>query len=462
MVFRLGITRACPHIAVPLYLALTGGVASYRLRSDSYVVMCDEGHGSQRILSPESRYRSKSDRESSTSRSLRHWGERIGIFLNTNISIKGSDPRMRGIFSERRIKAGTKLVSIPRTSIICADNIEEDPGIGHMVGPLRSCGLDDRGVIVFWLVYHSLCPQSTWSEYLMALPDIYEMSKNHLLMTPETVASCLGKSVENMRANIGRQFRSFNRAMRKLDPPSGLTSIPIDDLEVTWRWAHAVTLSRSGISNSDEATKDWTQYPVSILPIIDFCNHADEPNATIREGTDGSMDLVAARDIQPGEEITITYWTKGRPLNIEQSLFSFGFPSSLSRFLLPGVDFSDADRSSRAAVQRLVFLEDRDEGKDDEIYLDSIDAAVDFFTIASLSDRQLDELKTCIMEEQHVGPRSRGILGEAKSSGQLRLIAMLEEWRNQIRSNRPKHYLLLSYTESLLSSIDDTIAKLSS
>ncbi len=207
---------------------------------------------------------------------------------------------------------------------------------------------------------------------------------------------------------------------------------------------------------------DWTDYPVSILPLIDFCNHANDPNARIIEGADGSMELVTVRDIDPGEEITISYWPKENPLSVEQSLFSFGFPSSIPRFLLPGIDFGDVDRSSRAAVQRLVFLEGREDASDSEIYLDSIDAAVDYFTIASLSDRQVDQLINCIVEERCVGLRSRGLLAEARGSGQLRLIAMLEKWKNEISDSPPKHHLLLSYTETLLSSIDDTIAKLSS
>merc|ERR1712232_687207 len=60
-----------------------------------------------------------------------------------------------------------------------------------------------------------------------------------------------------------------------------------------------------------------------LAPIADFANHAstfDAANAELRAEGDGSVSLVALRDISPGEEIHHCY----AELNNENLLFSYG------------------------------------------------------------------------------------------------------------------------------------------
>ena len=82
-------------------------------------------------------------------------------------------------------------------------------------------------------------------------------------------------------------------------------------------WAQSVIMSR-GFKIPKGSDR------LVLIPIVDIANHAathKDANADVRNNLDGSISMVACRDIAPGEEIRICY---GEYTN-EQLLFCYGF-----------------------------------------------------------------------------------------------------------------------------------------
>ncbi|CAJ1440196.1 unnamed protein product [Effrenium voratum] len=92
------------------------------------------------------------------------------------------------------------------------------------------------------------------------------------------------------------------------------------DAQAFWEasvWAQAVIMSRAF-----HVPKDSDR--LALIPIVDIANHAptyQAANAEIRDNPDGSISMVASRDIASNEEVCICY---GEYSN-EQLLFCYGF-----------------------------------------------------------------------------------------------------------------------------------------
>lgn len=86
---------------------------------------------------------------------------------------------------------------------------------------------------------------------------------------------------------------------------------------IEFRWAISTILSRSISSENNK-------HPLSLVPIIDFANHSTE-NTNIEHRYDSikqSFSLYALRDIEPNEELCISYG-KGRDSNSCLSIYGF-------------------------------------------------------------------------------------------------------------------------------------------
>jgi hypothetical protein len=371
------------------------------------------------------------DNKNAQSGNLATWCKTIGIAVDQRVDLFDTTHSGRGIrIANQKVKAGTCLISVPMRRIIHADNIEEDPDIGHAIGPLRAGGLDDRGVLALWILYQSLARDSKWAYYVSMLPKPHEMSRKHLLLSADSLeATPLGASVIAMKNNISRQIRAVMRAIRKLDPPAVILSLSPGDLEESWSWAHSVVMTRSGLLDHSEVT-EWTQLPVSIIPVIDFCNHATSPSARV-ELNGGEVQLIANRDISPAEEVTISYWTEESPLHSEQSVFSFGFLSDADRFILTGIQFDGADSSPRKAIQRLLFLEKRSV-QSDNIYLQDLPLAIEYLAVESMSEPQVIELAKSFAKEGVIGPETQRRISASLVAGKLKLAHILARWDSEV------------------------------
>jgi hypothetical protein len=383
---------------------------------------------------------------------LTPWCDRMGIKLDPHVFIRDARDCGRGVFvSGKGISAGSVIMTIPLSMVITADNTENDPGLGHIMGPLRSAGLDDRGAVALWLLFQSLSKDSEWSDYISHLPGAYELSRSHLLLNSDALdGTPLGVSVKKIKSNISRQIRTVMRAIRKLDPPGCLLSLSPSDLEQAWTWAHAIVLTRSGIIRDECTVSDWTRIPVSIIPMIDFCNHSDDSVAEIRINKN-SVELIALRDLKPGDEVTISYWPECDPLNSEQSLFSFGFLSSVDRFILPGVHFENADENPRRAIQRLLLLDQKPSSE--SIHLEDMDMAIDYFSVEAMSEREVVEIAKSLTKEAGIGTETRKLLASRAESGKLRLLHCITQWEREIIKCKSDSPVVQEYIKRLITAI---------
>lgn len=116
-----------------------------------------------------------------------------------------------------------------------------------------------------------------------------------------------------------------------------------DDRQHLWElsvWAQSVIMSRAFKipKGSDRLV---------LIPIVDIANHAAThrlANADVRNNADGSVSMVAVRDIAKGEEVRICY---GEYTN-EQLLFCYGFviPDNPCQGLVCPLQFPDSPKRS--------------------------------------------------------------------------------------------------------------------
>ena len=395
---------------------------------------------------------------------VRTWAENKGIYVFKGVDVGNAGPMGSGLFCGiEGIPDGATIISVPKEAVLSAMNVERDPSIAHIIGPLRSAGLDDRGTIALWLLLQSREGNSDWKEYISSLPSVYELSKSHpLLMSESLQGTSLGTTVDAMKRNISRQMQAIRSALTRIDPSTVIACIPLEELEEAWRWAHTVVMSRSGVSTT-EASSHWSQFPLSMIPVVDYCNHSDEPNARIVVREDQAVELTSTRQIRPGEQICISYWSGGQPLNSEQSLFSFGFLSSTDRFILPGITFEGCEDDPRKAIQRLIFLDSSEESGGTKFpCLSHLRPALDFMTVRAMNDKEVKGLTDSYVSEGRLGPCTRRILQQHETAGRLSLLKLLTTWRTKVAAHTPKTPVLLEFRFRLLRSIDSAIEALNS
>lgn len=395
--------------------------------------------------------------------SLYSWAAKNGITIRSGLEIRRTTSRGLGIFASSHVGAGEVLLRVPQSRLINADNIEKSSDIGDFVGPLRSAGLDDRGVLVLWILSQFIQPNSEWRPYFTMLPSEYELSRQHLLLSEDDISGTpVAMAVQRMRENITRQSNSVLKALKRLGAPKPFRDISSMEWEGLWRLAHTLVLSRSSQVSSQKHFLEWTDEPICILPVVDFCNHSDAPNAKLIECEDGSFNLIALRSISASEEVLISYWPEAEPLACEQSLFSYGFLSSYDRFAFAGIDLSQTgEKNPRYVIQKLILMDHRSsESGNPVIFLDEMDAILDFFTVKCMDHRKIDALIRCYVAEGGLGSQSRAILNEARPAAKLELRRILHGWKDQALSCRAKTATVSEYIARLDKAIDATLKKL--
>jgi len=399
----------------------------------------------------------------SESLSMSHLGDKMYISDNLSLTKLGSHGK-GWVCNKARIGSGETLFKVPADLILNASSIESDPFFENIVGPLRCAGLDDRGVLALWYLVNRNFPSHKWVPYLDLLPNHYDLLSSHLLLADERIpGTSICFTAERMKCNISRQLRSILASLRRLDPDHPLLTMDKNDIEQEWRLCHALVLSRSGLFDVVAGIESWDEQPIAVIPGIDFLNHSDYPNASISRCSDGSVKLVATRDIEPGDEITISYWSlqDRERLTMEQVLFTFGFIGGDDRFLIPMISFDSVDTDQRRAIQRLFFVEPKqvDHAKEG-IYTDDVTAAVAYFAIESMPDRALAHLKRAILDEGGVKSKSIQIIDSYRFSGSQLLRSEMNNWKATIHSVRVSHPLLLEYQKRLELAIESFLSEL--
>lgn len=389
------------------------------------------------------------------------WAKKRGIHFGKPLCLKRSPGRGIGVFLKSTGNEGDLLLSIPPSQVLSAENIELDPAIGHVVGPLRMAGLDDRGVLVLWLV-HQMTQQAShgWTPYLSILPSEYDLSADHLLLSNDTISGTpLAGAVAEMKKNISRQANSVLKGIQLLDPPEPLKDLSSLELSRVWSYAHVLVLTRSSVLSKINPQSDWTEQPVCILPLVDFCNHSEDPNAKVVLDADGSVNLVALRRISQNEEVFISYWPDKEPLNSEQSLFSYGFLSNTDRFAFPGIVLENSIQEPRKVIQKLILMDTRS-GKtvNDTVFLDEIESILDYFSIECMQENDINSLVQNYVAERGIGAHSRTILEKGRRVARKKVHEILTEWRDQVKYNHSRSPVISEYFKRLDEAVNRALA----
>jgi hypothetical protein len=408
-----------------------------------------------------SRMIAKSDK----TRGLNHIGGHK-LFISDKISLTDSTTTGRGWVCKNKSAApGETLLSVPSPLILNAQNIELDGRLGNVVGPLRSAGLDDRGVLALWYLINRKSRTDEWLSYLDLLPNYYNASKFHLLLSNDVIpGTAVSYTLDRMRLNISRQLRSILVSLRQLDPKNPILLMDERELEQEWKLCHSLVLSRSGLFDGILEGTRWTDQPIAVIPGIDFVNHSDRPNSKIIKDTAGTVRLVATRAIDPGTEITIAYWPVDTidTLSLEQVLFTFGFLGGSDRFALPIISFDGFESDKKRAIQRLIYVESRQfDDATATVYTEDLDVAVDYFTIDCMPKPAVSDLISSIISEGGVKSNSRRILLPFRASGIEKLRSEVLGWRGEIVKAHVMHPALVEYQRRLVSAIDLLLIKLS-
>jgi hypothetical protein len=189
------------------------------------------------------------------------------------------------------------------------------------------------------LLIHAKYNPTLYLPYIQALPTTSQTQTplNLLHHHPETFQKLLtGTLIESLvltESNTLEQLHDtlylpFIHSIHSthatiLNPPNETTESLMDDL----RWAHTMIESRafklcldppmssSSPANNDNDTADNQQDPhlsTVLIPIIDLCNHSQNPNLELRgitnsQTTSPYLTVITTRDIHPHEELTISY-----------------------------------------------------------------------------------------------------------------------------------------------------------
>nr|GMC82786.1 ribosomal lysine N-methyltransferase set10-like [Ipomoea batatas] len=274
----------------------------------------------------------------------------------SSIKYSGSNKGF-GIFSSNDVCDGILLV-VPLDLIITPMRVLQDPLLGpHCRAMFEEEEVDDRFLIILFLMVERLRKNSSWKSYFDILPTEFG---NPLWFSDDELSELKGTTLYQA-TDLQRQKLQylFHEKVKKLAEKL-LTLDGCPESEVSFEdflWANSIFWSRAqniplphsyvfpkNLEGkepvSDESAKkdttvasksgEDTVWVEGIVPGIDFCNHGVRATATwevdatgLTTGTPFSMYLLSVGEvpIHSGEEILISYGNKGN----EELLYLYGF-----------------------------------------------------------------------------------------------------------------------------------------
>lgn len=225
---------------------------------------------------------------------LRTWG-RVGAHLHESLEFRRMGPGEGscGIFlrGPAAVQEGTLLVRIPPAAVLraSAPSGAED---GELAEEAAAIALARQ----LW-VEKSMGSSSQWVSYVDLLPQAFPTMP---LAWPDALRQKL------LRSGTILDATRFRESLLKLEArQAGLQDI------AGLIWALCAVSSRSFCGGS-------------LVPFIDSCNHSFEPTGVVRKFKHTGFQLVATRDILPGEELTYDYGSK-EALGNDKLFFGYGF-----------------------------------------------------------------------------------------------------------------------------------------
>eukprot|EP00929_Paragymnodinium_shiwhaense_P119830 TRINITY_DN9173_c0_g1_i1.p1 TRINITY_DN9173_c0_g1~~TRINITY_DN9173_c0_g1_i1.p1 ORF type:complete len:332 (-),score=32.90 TRINITY_DN9173_c0_g1_i1:203-1198(-) len=264
---------------------------------------------------------------------LREQGAR-GVDNVAYVSVQKGSVSTRGLAVTRNFSKGETIFMVPRNLSMYAGN--------PLLGPLpklKGLADDDEGLVVYLAHERLLGEKSIWWKHMRTFPTEADYRRSHPLhATPELLQKFFFLPVAQ-RAKEDQDWLS--EKYERL----GVQKVGIS--REVFRWAYVVSLTRAF---------GYFEY---FLPLSDLMNGDLEPSIEMYcdDTTDDYYpcnydEVVAGRDLNIGDELTISY----SALRNDRNLLEFGFLYQNSPKPLPALDSLVC--SSKAVQEALAINED--------------------------------------------------------------------------------------------------------
>lgn len=199
------------------------------------------------------------------------------------------------------IKTGEVVLNVPRSLMISTETVKEDSSLYSFVldDPIAS-SMQNVVLVLHLLNEYSKGAQSPWQPYLSILPSkllpVLSMTKENFELL--LASSHIFEALKMIRA-IARQYSYFYKRLQA-------TNLPLakDFTFEYYCWGVSIVCGRQ----NEIPPSDRKVHPLpanALIPLLDMCNHKRQSNQATFE-KDTSL-LLASKDLEIGEEITINY-----------------------------------------------------------------------------------------------------------------------------------------------------------
>ena len=262
--------------------------------------------------------------------------------VHSRVQLRTPSGGERGLFTTAAVKAGEPVLAVPfELCLVC----QAEAGDEAICSPWDAPHRDARDTLLarqllaalsetnspatisslqrdFWQEWSTMLPEpGTLAHPITLCAPILQMLQDEQLskaarLQQDRVDAVLHEQQVPSCAEVSGRNGSSKSAVS--------TASPSDSEAAALRhWAVALCCSRPfSIPIASEMPEQGAEYLASFVPFVDMANHAEVPNCEVQGRGDGSMKgdekdlakclsavgLVASRDLEPGEEIFISYF----------------------------------------------------------------------------------------------------------------------------------------------------------
>lgn len=229
---------------------------------------------------------------------LRHYAKLVNLHAGVVCKVGA---RGRGLFASQRIAAGTQLLAVPPALWITQASIRARAPRALVAEVDALSGGDSRVAAATLTTLALLSGEAESAPYVATLPA--EPPDVPSLWPAERLAALDGSPARNGAEQFASLVGAAHKALRLAAPER-------DYLRLS-----CLARSRALSGFEDDA------FEFTLVPALDLANHDLRPTAAIADGDGGAKALVAVADLEPGDEVTISYG----PLSNAKLLRVYGF-----------------------------------------------------------------------------------------------------------------------------------------
>lgn len=217
----------------------------------------------------------------------------------------GHDQQEYSLVTKEPLKKGDNVISVPRKLMLSTETAIKDVDLCDFIKKDSIASTMQNVVLVLHLLNeYSKGKKSYWSPYLAILPNkvLPVLTLNKKTLEFLLASSHIFEVLKMIRA-IARQYSYFFKRLQS-------TNLPLsrDFTYEYYCWGVSMVCSRQ--NEVPPANRRTFLMPVvhALIPILDMCNHDGRSNQAFFE--DDCSKLVASRDLNDNDEITINYGSR--------------------------------------------------------------------------------------------------------------------------------------------------------